>query len=80
MVTKCANPSCNASFQYLRGGKLFLVDLHRSHSGSEPDRTGAPERSVEYFWLCDRCSSELTVTVDTSGRAAIAKTTSANCA
>ena len=68
MVTKCANPSCSASFQYLRGGKLFLVDLTRL--SSQPGRNG---RTAEYFWLCDRCCSELTVTVDASGQAAIAK-------
>jgi hypothetical protein len=47
MVTKCANPSCGASFQYLRGGKLFLVDLPRrpveSEGGTQPPRT------AEYF-------------------------------
>lgn len=68
MVTKCANPSCNASFQYLRGGKLFLVDLPRV-----PSLTGRKERTAEYFWLCDQCCSELTVTVDASGQAAVAK-------
>jgi hypothetical protein len=68
MVTKCANPSCSASFQYLRGGKLFLLDLPRL--SSQPGRNG---RTAEYFWLCDRCCSELTVTVDASGQAAIAK-------
>ncbi len=68
MVTKCANPSCSASFQYLRGGKLFLVDLPRI-----PSLKGRKERTAEYFWLCDRCCSELTVTVDASGQAAVAK-------
>jgi hypothetical protein len=80
MVTKCANPSCGASFRYLRGGKLFLLDLHRSSSGAERGNAAVKKRAVEYFWLCDRCSSELTVTVDGDGRAAIAKAPPANCA
>jgi hypothetical protein len=80
MVTKCANPSCGASFRYLRGGKLFLLDLHRSFFGLEPGSAPVKKRVVEYFWLCDRCSAELTVTVDASGRAAIAKAPPANCA
>lgn len=68
MVTKCANPSCGASFQYLRRGKLFLVDLPRFTPSS-----GGEGRRAEYFWLCDRCCSELTVTVDGSGQVAVAK-------
>lgn len=68
MVTKCANPSCSASFHYLRGGKLFLVDLPRFSSS-----TGRNGRTAEYFWLCDQCCSELTVTVDATGQAAVAK-------
>ncbi len=79
MVTKCANPSCSAPFQYLRGGKLFLIDLHRSSLGLEPGSAPVRKRVVEYFWLCERCSSELTLTVDGTGRAAVAKTPPANC-
>ncbi len=68
MVAKCANPSCGASFQYLRGGKLFLVDLPRFSS-----QTVGTGRTAEYFWLCDQFCSELTVTVDARGQAAVAK-------
>ena len=74
MVAKCANPSCGASFQYLRGGKLFLVDLPRFSSQPGWEKEGRHRgRTAEYFWLCDRCCSELTVTVDGSGQAAVAK-------
>lgn len=68
MVTKCANPSCGASFRYLRGGKLFLVDLPHRSSPLQGDG-----RRAEYFWLCARCCSELTVIVDNSGQPAVAK-------
>ncbi len=80
MVTKCANPLCSASFRYLRGGKLFLVDLHRSSSGSERGGPAGGKRVVEHFWLCERCSSELTVTVDSTGQAAVARASASNSA
>ena len=74
MVTKCANPSCGALFHYLRSGKLFLVDLPRFSSGTGGERGGTLSgRTAEYFWLCDQCCAELTVVVDGSGRAAVAK-------
>ncbi len=73
MVTKCANPSCNASFQYLRGGKLFLLDLPHLSARTEQGRTNTGrQRIAEYFWLCDQCSSQLTVIVDDNGQAAVA--------
>lgn len=74
MVTKCANPSCGASFQYLRGGKLFLLDLPRpSPQAQQGGGNGHAGRIAEYFWLCDRCCLDLTVIVDGSGQAAVAK-------
>lgn len=74
MVSKCANPSCGASFQYLRGGKLFLVDLPRLIAATEGENGGARlGRTAEYFWLCDGCCGELTVIVDEHGQAAVAK-------
>lgn len=79
MVTKCANPSCGASFRYLRGGKLFLVDLPRFSCAPGGERGTAPTgRTAEYFWLCDQCCAEMTVVVDGSGQAAVAKTHAAN--
>ena len=74
MVNKCANPACGASFRYLRGGKLFLVDLPRSSpgpgNGSPVTRQG---RTAEYFWLCDQCCSRLTVVVDQNGKATVGR-------
>ena len=77
MVAKCANPSCGASFQYLRGGKLFLVDV--AHISPETGQENGGQHAAEYFWLCGRCSSELTVTVDGKGRAAVAKAHATRC-
>ncbi len=74
MVAKCANPSCDASFQYLRGGKLFLLDLPRMSATTEEDGSSTNHhRTAEYFWLCNECSSQLTVIVDRNGQAAVAK-------
>ncbi len=78
MVTKCANPSCYASFQYLRRGKLFLLDLPRSSARTEEGGTNTDrQRTAEYFWLCDECSSQLTVIVDRNGQAAVARANTA---
>ncbi|HET9792134.1 MAG TPA: hypothetical protein VFR08_12585 [Candidatus Angelobacter sp.] len=74
MVSKCANPSCGALFRSLRSGKLFLVDLPRYSSKPGGENGGTfPGRTAEYFWLCDQCCAELTVVVDGSGQAAVAK-------
>ncbi len=65
MVTKCANPACGKSFHYLRGGKLFLVDLR--HSPPPLQRATNSSEAVEYFWLCEKCAAELTIAIDNNG-------------
>jgi hypothetical protein len=81
MVTKCANPSCNASFQYLRGGKLFRVDLPNASAATARADVGMrPDRTAEYFWLCDECCSQLTLMVDEKGEIGVAKIRSARVA
>jgi hypothetical protein len=69
MVRNCANPSCNASFHYLRGGKLFLVDLPQGPASE--DVAMRPHRTSEYFWLCDQCCRHMTVMVDEKGEIAV---------
>ena len=58
MVSKCANPSCVATFHYLHEGKLFLLDEH----------TPGPLRAVSHpsrcFWLCSHCARTLAVVYD----------------
>ena len=65
MIAKCANPDCTVVFRYLRGGKLFLLDIPR-----DSPREGTHRR--EYFWLCDQCSATMKVVINERGEAAIA--------
>ena len=58
MVSKCANPFCNAPFQYLRGGKLFIQGGYISarHDSHYP--------RTEYFWLCESCARSMTLNLE----------------
>jgi hypothetical protein len=58
MLSKCANPECSEMFRYIHEGKIFYLD-------PTPEVTIAtgmlhPELQ-ERFWLCARCSKELTL-------------------
>ena len=66
MLAKCANPSCFRSFLHLREGRLFRLegDPSLTSSGS-PDVSGY--NMVEYFWLCDACSTSMTLGLDEKG-------------
>jgi len=58
MLSKCANPDCNATLHYLREGKVFKIE-----SEAEVTASGVkPIRQVEHFWLCGNCSVSLTLT------------------
>lgn len=54
MLVKCTNPSCFASFRYLRDGRLFRLER-------DPTLWSSKSNRVEYFWLCHRCSPEMTL-------------------
>jgi hypothetical protein len=49
MVSKCANPSCSATFHH-RHGKLFRFPKRPVEEG-RPANTHA----VQHFWLCEIC-------------------------
>jgi len=58
MVSKCANPECCEVFRYLHQGKIFLL----SPTPEVQMVTGNAYPSLyERFWLCDKCSREMTV-------------------
>lgn len=53
MLSKCMNPSCSQPFRYLSVGRLFTLEV--------PARVSGSRGTLERFWLCTRCSAELTV-------------------
>ena len=59
MLTKCANPSCSASFLHLDEGTLFRLD-------TEPT-LGSKVKKPEYFWLCEHCSASMTLRLAPNG-------------
>ena len=54
MLSKCLNPACTSTFRYLRDGRIYQLEIPPL-----PDSSAGPRR--EYFWLCVRCCSKLTV-------------------
>lgn len=63
MLSKCANPSCSTPLVYLREGKVFRME-NSAQPESEPEAGPKPARRVEHFWLCGRCSADLTLAYD----------------
>jgi hypothetical protein len=62
MLSKCANPDCSAPFLYLHRGKLFRIERRTPLTSTEPVAfEKIPPLSIEYFWLCETCSEQLTV-------------------
>jgi hypothetical protein len=59
MLSKCANPDCSETFRYLHQGKIFCLA-----PTPEVETLTGKLRSVldERFWLCARCSKEMTLT------------------
>jgi hypothetical protein len=43
MISRCANPECNAEFKNILEGELFVIQL--------------PNHVPSYYWLCPRCAS-----------------------
>jgi hypothetical protein len=60
MLVKCTNPSCSASFRYLSDGRLFRLESDSTLWSSKSNR-------VEYFWLCHRCASKMTLRLRENG-------------
>jgi hypothetical protein len=66
MLAKCANPSCSHPFRYLHEGKLYRVELVHVDGGSGP--------KSEWFWLCNQCSAQITLRVESSRLIAVTQT------
>jgi hypothetical protein len=68
MLRKCANPACPNPFRDLSQGKLFQVEREDfnvpiSRPAARNRRIPSPRR-VEHYWMCDECSSLLTLTFE----------------
>lgn len=64
MVSKCANPSCSAIFRYLHDGIIF----HAACRPARPDKPSFSGSSInERFWLCGKCSANMTIVPKGSG-------------
>jgi hypothetical protein len=68
MLSKCANPACIRPFLSLNRGKLFLLETDCSvqvlAKNAASLRKGRIARRTERYWLCDDCSSLLTLTFE----------------
>src|SRR5579864_9792773 len=72
MLHKCANSACPNLFRSLSRGKLFLLHMDGGAAGPSrvasanpsPHRRERPAGQMERFWLCDGCSSLLTLTFE----------------
>jgi hypothetical protein len=66
MLRKCANSTCSNPFRRLNEGKLFQVETEYVRSPDAPKVRAAwnqrPLHRIEHYWLCDECSSFLTLT------------------
>ena len=56
MLDKCANPACSEKFRRLCDGRVFVIDVQNSASGTVRQR--------QYFWLCNSCCHTMTVILD----------------
>ena len=66
MVSKCANPDCSNQFRLLRDGSLFVGARVGNAELVQPGNPMGPSkvpRRLEYFWLCNGCSSSLVVSI-----------------
>ncbi len=73
MVDKCANPLCNKSFRYFRGGRLYAFTRRDRRIPDSLPR-------VEHFWLCELCATEMTLSLDVNGQAQVHRLHRAACA
>jgi hypothetical protein len=62
MVSKCSNPDCSTSFRYLHEGKLFRMAVADASNPLTDAGTKKISRHIEFFWLCEQCAPEMTLT------------------
>ena len=64
MLSKCAAPSCHATFLHLNEGRLFRLEPDSVHEEGEGDGSIQLE---EYFWLCALCCQAYKLQLDPQG-------------
>ena len=64
MLHKCANPTCYSPFRKLSQGKLFLVETEPIAEEKQVNWRARSSHRIEYYWLCDQCSFELTLSYE----------------
>lgn len=72
MLSKCLNPRCTATFQYLDQGRLFRIDFNeaarkRASSGAKKNNARSKTPPIEHFWLCQKCAQAMTVALNERG-------------
>jgi len=64
MLARCANSECQASFHYLREGRLFQMEFDEEDrlcpTAPHLQRQYKPVRS-ERYWLCPACAARFTL-------------------
>jgi hypothetical protein len=68
MLHKCANSSCTIAFRSLSHGKLFQIESQTTPGPTEQVAPGRIRpRRIDRYWLCERCSASLTLTLGARG-------------
>ena len=61
MVSKCANPKCNAHLKYLHEGSLFVVPRSTNEPATDDAFSAPTGNQIECFWLCESCSPRMRI-------------------
>jgi hypothetical protein len=66
VLRKCANPDCDRPFRNLSEGKLFQIEIGGACGTGQlaSRRNNQVSHRIEHFWLCQQCSSVLTLCFD----------------
>ena len=75
MLSKCANPMCGATFQYLHAGKLFAIaywDSRREKTSAGGSESAEKHDRLRYFWLCSICCRSMTIQASGAGGVRVA--------
>jgi hypothetical protein len=73
MLSKCLNPHCSATFQYMWQGRLFRIDFaDAGRKRALADKrilasTHSKACPIEHFWLCGSCAATMTIELSEDG-------------